>query len=370
MFETINDQTIGLLFKKGNFLRMLDPGSHFIWPGETLETANRGTYIMNNLNLSVLLKDARVKSQLRVIEVKDNELGMQFKNGNFQHVLLPGKYGHWIDDEDRLFVVIDLTSYIIDSSVSRNVLTRTELANHVRIFRVEPWEKGMLFVDDKFDKILEPGTYTFWKNPTLLNVVKADTRQLQLEVSGQEILTKDKAALRINFFCQYRITDIIKAIANVREYEKQLYILLQVALREYIGGFSLDEMLEKKEAVGPYIADKLQDVCSELGLQITHSGIRDIILPGEIRDIMNQVLVAEKKAQANTIFRREETASTRSLLNTAKLMEENELLFRLKELEYIERISDKISGISINGGTQILEQLKQLFVPAGKKGKE
>jgi shikimate kinase len=51
------------------------------------------------------------------------------------------------------------------------------------------------------------------------------------------------------------------------------------------------------------------------------------------------------------------------LLNTAKLMEENEILFRLKELEYIERISEKINKVSLSGGGQMLEQLKQLFIP-------
>jgi regulator of protease activity HflC (stomatin/prohibitin superfamily) len=68
--------------------------------------------------------------------------------------------------------------------------------------------------------------------------------------------------------------------------------------------------------------------------------------------------------QANVIMRREETASTRSLLNTAKLMEENEILSRLKEFEYIERISEKINQITVAGGTQILDQLRQLFVPS------
>ena len=81
---------------------------------------------------------------------------------------------------------------------------------------------------------------------------------------------------------------------------------------------------------------------------------------------MNQVLIAEKKAQANIIMRREETASTRSLLNTAKLMEENEMLFRLKEMEYVEKIADKINTLSVSGNGDLASQLKQLFVPAKK----
>ena len=86
-------------------------------------------------------------------------------------------------------------------------------------------------------------------------------------------------------------------------------------------------------------------------------------MPGEVKEIMNQVLVAQKKAEANVIMRREETASTRSLLNTAKLMEENSMLFKLKEMEYVEKIADKINSISSSGGNQIIDQLKDIFVP-------
>ena len=95
---------------------------------------------------------------------------------------------------------------------------------------------------------------------------------------------------------------------------------------------------------------------------VSDAGIRDVILPGDMKEIMNQVLVAEKKAQANSIMRREETASTRSLLNTAKLMEENEMLWKLKEMEYVEKIADKIGEITISGSGNIIGQLKEIFV--------
>ena len=84
---------------------------------------------------------------------------------------------------------------------------------------------------------------------------------------------------------------------------------------------------------------------------------------GEIRDIMNTVLIAEKRAQANVITRREEVASTRSLLNTAKLMEENPTLYRLKELEHIERICENVGNINLNGNGDVLSQLMGLMHP-------
>ena len=75
---------------------------------------------------------------------------------------------------------------------------------------------------------------------------------------------------------------------------------------------------------------------------------------GDIREILNQVVTAEKQAQANLIRRREETAATRSLLNAAKLMEGNPLLLRLKELESLEKIADKVEKIAVVGGLNAL----------------
>lgn len=106
-----------------------------------------------------------------------------------------------------------------------------------------------------------------------------------------------------------------------------------------------------------YLLDTLKEKGKELYLSINEASVKDIILPGEIRDIMNTVLVAEKRAQANVITRREEVASTRSLLNTARLMDENATLYKLKELEYVERICGKVGNININGGSDVLSQL-------------
>ena len=184
-----------------------------------------------------------------------------------------------------------------------------------------------------------------------------------MEVSGQEILTKDKAALRISFYTQYKVVDVTKAVIDNKDYEKQLYILMQFALREYIGTLTLDELLENKEAITKYVMNTLKDKAATLGVKTRSCGVRDIILPGDMKEIMNQVLIAQKQAQANVIARREETASTRSLLNTAKLMEENDMLFKLKEMEYVEKIAEKIGEITVAGNGQIIDQLKGIFTP-------
>ena len=89
----------------------------------------------------------------------------------------------------------------------------------------------------------------------------------------------------------------------------------------------------------------------DIGVEVTELGIKDVILPGEMRDLINKVVEAEKTAQANLIRRREETAATRSLLNTAKLMENNPTLLRLKELESLERVTEKIGRVDVHASS-------------------
>jgi len=371
----INAYQIGLLYKNGTYVRMLKEGSYWIWPAQKVEVYQLTMQFTPLCELNILLKDSELTERLHVVEVKDNELVLLYENGLLKQALGPGRYAYWKGIIVYGFVRVDISKIEITEDLDKVTLLSKVVAPYVRTYTIESYEKGLLFVDGKYVKTLESGVYYWWKNNITINVGKIDTRQLQLEINGQEILTRDKAALRVNAWAQYRITDIEKALLQNKEYEKQLYVAFQLALREYIGGLSFDELLEKKETAlhertrGPLaegqtlasVLERVQTMADALGIQVAGFGIRDIVLPGDVKDIMNQVLVAEKKAQANIILRREETASTRNLLNTAKLMEDNPMLFRLKEMEYVEKIAEKVSSISVNGNGVLIDQLRQLF---------
>lgn len=359
----INAWKKGLVFKNDNLIRVLNEGEYWFWQSVVVFECDMTKQLSPPVNLNILMKNQDFVNETILVEVKNNEIALQYENGLFKDVLSPGRYVFWKGLINYNFMIVDLNNIDIDVGIDKSVLSRKELAPYVRSFTVEPYEKAVMYVDGKFNKIIEPGTYYNWRNNTSIVISRADLRTVQMEIAGQEILTKDKAALRINFYVQYNIKDIVKAVVNNKEYDKQLYVLMQLALREFVGSLTLDELLEKKENVSSYVLESVSDKVDSLGVVVKGCGIRDIILPGDMKDIMNQVLVAEKKAQANTIMRREETASTRSLLNTAKLMEDNAMLFKLKEMEYVEKIAEKINTISLSGGSQIVDQLKQIFSP-------
>lgn len=360
----INVGKVGLVFRNGDYKRVLTAGTWWITPFEDVVQYDMTKPFHSATSLNILLRDEKLAALITVVEVQDNEIALQYEDNKFKTVLTAGRYAFWKGVTDYVFVKADVSKVEITEKVEKAILERRELLPFIRVFVVESYERGVLYIDGKFEKIVAHGTYFFWKNSTPVKIEKVDLRQLQLEIAGQEILTKDKAALRINFVAQYKVVDIETAMIVNKDYEKQLYTIMQLTLREFIGTFTFDELLESKEAVSAFMMKSLVPKALALGVEVMACGVRDIILPGEVKDIMNQVLVAQKQAQANVIMRREETASTRSLLNTAQLMESNEMLFKLKEMEYVEKIAGKIGEITVAGNGHVLDQLKSIFTPS------
>lgn len=222
-------------------------------------------------------------------------------------------------------------------------------------------ETGLVYYDNELKKQLSRGIYWFWNYTHNISCRVVDMKQQVLDIVGQEILTRDKIGIRMNVSSMFKIRDAVEFAASISDLKNQLYTAVQLAIREIVGNYKLDEILEKKEQISGEIYAALKGREGMFCVEFLSVGIKDIILPGEIREIMNSVLVAEKTAQANVISRREEVASTRSLLNTAKLMEENQTLYKLKELEYLERICEKVGEISVNGNVGIVEQLGKMI---------
>ena len=358
----INAYQVGLVFRNKELVNVLEAGIFWLFGNKEVLIYEKKQSFVTPIELNILLQNEKLANLLEVVEVADNELALYFVNGIFKEVLTTGRYAFWKGYVQHSFIKADLSKVSITETIATALLENAKVKINVRRFQVANFEKALLFVNGVFEKELTAGTYYFWNNAISVEVKTVDVRQQQLEISGQELLTKDKAGLRINFFVRYQVTDIFKALTENKDFEKQLYVVMQLALRAFVGGLTLDELLSRKDAISQEILEHAAAKINALGLVVSDAGIRDIILPGDMKEIMNQVLVAEKKAQANSIMRREETASTRSLLNTAKLMEENEMLWKLKEMEYVEKIADKIGEITISGSGNVISQLKEIFV--------
>lgn len=358
----IQENQRGLLFRNGRFVKMLEAGKYRQPSGTQIQVLHVDGELKSDLSpLERLLEDPAVASATVPVEVRTGELVLHFADGELRHVLRRGLHVFWKAGKNHTFKVIDIREPQVSEEICAEGLMEHIPPLYYTKLEVEEYQKALIYYDKKLEKVMEAGTYYFWKGPVNVEANRVDTRQKQLHITGQEILTKDKVSLRINFVCTYRITDHVKILTEVEKYEDQLHVAAQLALREYVGGYKLDEILESRDGISAYVTERLKQKAEEIYVEISDAGVRDIILPGEIRSIMNTVLIAEKRAQANVISRREEVASTRSLLNTARLMEENETLYKLKELEYLEKICSRVSSINVSGGGDLISRLTEIL---------
>jgi len=361
----INENERGYLFKYGKFIKMLNPGKHscLSWMGYTITKVSIDSSLVVNtagIDISVLTKDENFKNSITVINVPDNKIAVHYIDGRITDTLTSGEYAFWNILKKHTFDVIDISNPEVKKEIDKNIFKYITEKLYTKI-EVSEGEKAVVYFDSKFQRELSSGIYFFWNSKIKVTYELINVRIQQLDISGQEILTTDRVSLRINFVCSFKIIDAVKLISEIKDYKTQIYIFSQMVLREYVGRFKFDELLNQKDEIAGFILSKLKEKQGEYYVEFIDAGIKDIILPGEIRDIMNTVLIAEKKAQANVISRREEVASTRSLLNTAKLLDENETLYKLKEMEYLENICDKVGNISISGGNNLLAQLNALL---------
>ena len=220
------------------------------------------------------------------------------------------------------------------------MITRSAMADRLlEVCAVEQGHVGVLFEDGRYVETLSPGKYAFWKNMAKVTLVPVDLRETMLDVGGQEIMTADKVTLRLNAVATYRVADAHKSLIAADDARQALYREAQLALRAVFGGRELDQFLADKDTVAKELEVIVRQRVAALGLEVISVGIRDVILPGDMKNLMDKVTEAKKAAEANLIVRREETAAMTSQANTAKVLEGNPTLMRLRELEVLERVA-------------------------------
>ena len=133
-------------------------------------------------------------------------------------------------------------------------------------------------------------------------------------------------------------------------------------------GETLDGLLEDKNSLNADIAAGIRGDLETYGLEMVSVGVKDIILPGEMRTILNHVIEAQKRAEANLIRRREETAAARSQANTARLLAENPQLARMKELEALQEILKGAETTFVLGQRDVLTELAQVVTRSSVSG--
>ena len=333
---------VGLIWKDGEFKGLLTEGKHWLFDPffklKVEKVSMRQPWFQHE-KLDLIVKSGALKGHAVVLDLKDRQHALVWIDGRFSHILPPGLYAYWNSIKKVDFEMVAGTAVQFEHD-DLNLIAKSPMASEVLdICSIDRDKAGVLFIDGEYKKTLPPGQYAFWRNAGDARIVEVDMRETTSDISGQDIMTADKVTLRLNAMANYRVSEAHRAVSASDDYRQALYREAQLVLRAVIGARELDDFLKDKEAVASEAEELIRRRAAELGLTVVSVGIRDVILPGEMKDLMNKVTEARKAAEANLISRREETAAMRSQANTAKLLADNPTLMRLKELELMEKIA-------------------------------
>ena len=340
----IRSYEVGLKFRNGEFVSLVDPGKHFVFTrfGKTrVDVVSKRDPWINSEQLDVIVKTGVLAGKAEVVDLKDDERALVWIDGRFSRVLGPGLYSYWTGVREVRVQVVTIEDARLQHKELASIVRGSDAARFLDVCKVARDHIGVLFLDGRFADELAPGLYAFWKDAADARMVELDMRESQVDVSGQEILTADKVTLRINAGVTFVVKDARRAVSIATDVRQSLYRETQLALRSAIGARDLDAFLAGKDDLIEELETSIRDRASSLGLEVASVGIRDVILPGDMKDLMNKVTEAKKAAEANLIVRREETAAIRSQANTAKLLADNPTLMRLRELEVLEKIASE-----------------------------
>jgi regulator of protease activity HflC (stomatin/prohibitin superfamily) len=370
---TVKDGERALVRRNGRFERVLEPGRHRLLD-PTRELAAEVFAVVRAefpADRYAVLKAARpdlAADLFEAVETRAGEIAIVKLDG--RPVLVLGPWSTRVYWKVATRVEVERIDVASEPKVAPRYLTMIDRARSAYVSEtvIENHEAGLLYVEGRFVERLAPGRHAYWSVDRKVEVKRLDLRPQAVEITAQEMLTKDRIALRVTLTAFRRIVDPERAVGAVVDVDAWLYRLVQFAIREAVAARTLDEVLAAKNALDQELRAFVRERLAETGIEVTELGVKDVILPGEIRELVNKVVEAERTAKANLIRRQEETAATRSLLNTARLMEDNPLLLRLKELESLERLVEKVGRIDLHAGDgqgfdALLSKLVRLKAP-------
>jgi len=341
----INERAV--LLEHGVPTRALGPGKHRFWGGGK----DVVRFKLDELQFAAAPEVRALLPQAWFGEtvIGHRQRGVLSRDGRPVRWLRPGVHRFWTVDPSVALRVLDLDEPVPElTDELRALIPATEIVD----VTVLQHQRALKYVQGRFIEALGAGRHVFWSHPDArVALAVFDTRLQIVTIQGQELMTRDKVTLRLTLTAEYAPAEPSVTAHGVTDVKDALYLAIQLAARDYVAGVTLDELLEGRDALTRFLEGQVVPRGRELGIAVGRIGVKDVVLPGEMKVLLNRVIEAEKEAAANVIRRREEAAAMRSMANTAKVIAETPLLLELKRLEALENAAAQVDELRLVVGT-------------------
>ena len=182
------------------------------------------------------------------------------------------------------------------------------LKNMKTTLLIKDTHRGLRYADGIMKEVLGPGFYEiprrwnlpFYRSP-LVEIVLVDVRERDLTIKGQEILTADKVAIRVSIIVQFKVTDPVAALHQVSNHDERLYSDVQLAARRSLASMTLEQILTNRNRLSEDILAEVKGTAAGYGIAIQRADVKDLVFPGNLQEVMNKVLAAERLSQAQLV---------------------------------------------------------------------
>ena len=287
----------GLYFKDREFKGILGKGRHWFadpFFNVQIDIASMKNPWLIHENLDLMIKSGMLDNHVQVIDLEDYQRALVWVERRFARILGPGLYALWKDSKKLRVEIIDARQVRFTHEAAAQIAKNEDAAQFFSIVDIQEGHKCVYFKDGKYIETLPAGRHLFWTGTAVNRFFTVDLREKILDVSGQEIMTSDKVTLRMNAMLGFGVTDALKSVSLSEDSQQALYREAQLVLRSVIGALELDSVLNEKENVSKDLIAAIQGSAQALGIQVKSFGIRDIILPGDMKDLMNKVIEAQR----------------------------------------------------------------------------
>ena len=243
------------------------------------------------------------------------------------------------------------------------ILLKVLPIKHVIVYE---YQRGLLYKKGRYVATLNPGSY--WISSTFSMVFAVDIRPEFITIQGQDMICADGVTVKMSLAAAFQVVDPNLAVNKTANFRGNLYLVLQMALREIVGKEKTDAILEGRAGISAKLMELASGKAEEMGLKLISADVKDMMFPGDMKKAFAQVVKAQKEGQAALERARGETAALRSLANAARTMDDNPNLLQLPALQALSDSSGNTLVLGMPNSTvpPIKQQVEKPRTPSAK----
>ena len=217
------------------------------------------------------------------------------------------------------------------------ILAVIVLPQAMRILR--EYERGVIFRLGKLIGAKGPGLIFLW--PIIDKMVRMDLRVVTIDVSKQEIMTRDNVPATVDAVVYFRVVNPMDAVVKVENFWKATSLISQTTLRSVLGQSPLDDLLSQRDIINQKLQEIIDRQTEPWGVKVTAVEVKDVALPDSMKRAMAKQAEAERERRAKIVNAEGEFQAAEKMVQAASLISKEPIALQLRYLQTMREMASE-----------------------------